>query len=130
MNSLFSHSHIDKSAMFLTGIDRFNLMNRFNTGLSLDGSNKKISLKRSLQHVLVLAPSGAGKTTSYIIPNLLRLKHSSSIVLDPSQEIFNLCGKKLSKKFDVKVLNVTNLSISERWNPLEKGIKSPEDIKK
>ncbi len=129
MNSLFSDSHIDKTAKFLTGIDKFKLISPFNTGLSLDGSKNKISLQRALQHVLVLAPSGAGKTTSYIIPNLLRLKNSSSIVLDPNNEIFNLCGNFLSKKFDVKVLNVSDPSNSERWNPLEKGIKSPEDIK-
>ncbi len=129
MNSLFSHSHINKSSKFLTGIEKMSIMNRFNNGLSLDGSGKKISLARSLQHTLVLAPSGAGKTTSYIIPNVLRLRNSSAIVLDPSQEIFNLCGDYLSSRFDVKVLNVTDLSISEKWNPLEKGIKSPEDIK-
>jgi len=129
MNSLFSNSHIDKTAKFLTGIDKFNLMNRFNTGLSLDGSSNKISLQRSLQHVLVLAPSGAGKTTSYIIPNLLRLKNASAIVLDPSKEIHTLTEKNLSKRFNVKVLNVTDPANSEKWNPLEKGIKSPEDIK-
>jgi len=129
MNSLFSHSHINKSAKFLTGIDKYNLINRFNTGLTLDGSYNKISLKRSLQHALVISPSGAGKTTSYVVPNLLRLKNSSAIVLDPSQEIYNLCGTYLSRKFNVKVLNVTDLNISERWNPLEKGIQNPEDIK-
>lgn len=129
MNSLYSHSHTNKSAKFLTGMDKFNLMNQFNTGLTLDGSKNKISLKRSLQHALVLSPSGAGKTTSYVIPNLLRLKNSSAIVLDPSQEILNLCGGYLSRKFNVQVINVTNPEQSEKWNPLEKGINSPEDIK-
>ena len=129
MNSIFSHSHIDKSSKFLTGIDRFSLINRFNTGLSMDGSNKKISLKRAVQHVMVLGPSGSSKTVSFIIPNLLNFKSVSAIVLDPSQEVFNLTEPYLSQYFDVKIINVTNSSISERWNPLEKGVKSPEDIR-
>ncbi len=127
MNSFFSDSHIGKSAKFLTGFKKFNLLNRYNDGLCIDGRNK-ISLKRSMQHALVLAPSGAGKTTSYIIPNLLRLKQGSAIVLDPSQEIYNLCSSYLSKNFEVHMLNVTDLSKSGQWNPLEKAT-TPEDRK-
>lgn len=129
MNSFFSHSHTNRSAKFLTGFDKLNIINQFNTGLTLDGSKNKISLKRSLQHALVLSPSGAGKTTSYVIPNLLRLKNSSAIVLDPSQEIHNLTGKYLSRNFNIQVINVTDPEGSEKWNPLEKGVNSPEDIK-
>ncbi len=127
MNSFFSHSHIGKSAKFLTGFKKFDLLNPYLNGLCIDGRNK-ISLKRSMQHTLVLAPSGAGKTTSYIIPNLMRLKRGSAIVLDPSQEIYNLCSSHLSKKFKIHVLNVCDLSNSGRWNPLEKAT-APEDRK-
>lgn len=110
-------SYFDESASFLKGAKKRKLLSRWNKGLLI--GTKKISIKNSLQGALVLAPTGQGKTVSYVIPNLLNIKNASAIVLDPSSEIYNLTANYLrSKKFDVKKLDINNPNESEKYNPL------------
>lgn len=126
-NPFINHtSHFDETAYFLKGVQRFQLLNNwFNTGLVV--GTKRITTQKSLQGALVLAKTGVGKTTSFLIPNLLRLKKSSAIVLDPSGEIYDLTAKYLSKNFTVQTLNLTNPKISEKYNPLF-SCKTKDDI--
>ena len=108
---------------------RIRLLSIFNTGLVIDGKNK-ISLQRSMQHAVVLAPSGMGKSTSYVIPNLLSLKHASAVVTDPSGELYTLTAPYLQKKnFIVRTLDFRSAKPSFQYNPLHRAA-SFTDIQK
>jgi type IV secretory pathway TraG/TraD family ATPase VirD4 len=97
------------------------LFNGFNKGLLIDGQNKRLSVKDSFNHLAVIATTGAGKTTSYIIPNLLKLasENNSMIVTDLSGELYQkTSGYLKSKGFKVLVLDPENLEESMGYNPL------------
>jgi len=68
--------------------------------LSGDGimcsKNVRLSVKQSNEHVIMIAPSGAGKTRRFIMHNVNHLKNCSLIVTDPSGEIEQTC--KTDKK--------------------------------
>ncbi|PCI27017.1 MAG: hypothetical protein COB67_09595, partial [SAR324 cluster bacterium] len=79
------------TARFLTIKESRQLLNSRNIGLSVNGTRAKtLSQENSFKHLLLVAPSGAGKTTRYVIPSiLLQMQHGGSIVVtDPSGEIF------------------------------------------
>ena len=58
-------------------------LNETNTGLILDGIEKALSEKASYQNVCVSAMIGAGKTTRYVINNVLnRAKYNCSMVIN------------------------------------------------
>ncbi|PCH91045.1 MAG: hypothetical protein COB85_09665 [Bacteroidetes bacterium] len=120
---LFSFSYnrnIHGSARFATGIWRLLVLARWKNGLVIDGVNK-ISLKRSYAHCCVLAPSGTGKTTRFIIPNVLNLKKNSAVITDPSGEIYDLTAPHLRKiGYQVKVLNVADVNASLQYNSLHR----------
>lgn len=126
MSIFFSNSHTEKSANYLSGVKRFNFLNFFNSGLAIDGKSR-ISIKNSFQHALVLGGSGYGKSTTFIVPNLMKLTNVSIYVLDPSQELFNLTSEHLSKHFDIFSINLGDSSTSEYWNPLAKA-SSKDDL--
>jgi type IV secretory pathway TraG/TraD family ATPase VirD4 len=50
-------------------------------------SNWRASIEQSLNHILYIAPCGAGKSRRFIIPNINTLTNSSVIVTDPVGEI-------------------------------------------
>ena len=127
MASFFANSHTEKSAQYLSGEKRFSFLNSYNRGLVMDGK-ARITQKTSLQHALVLGGSGYGKTTSFIIPNLMKLRDASIYVLDPSEELFNLTRNYLSKHFDIYSINLGDESKSELWNPLLKA-RTKDDLK-
>jgi type IV secretory pathway TraG/TraD family ATPase VirD4 len=108
------------SARFLKGIGRYLLLNRRNTGLVIDGK-RKISDERSYRHLLMIAPTGTGKTTSYIIPNVLNLK-TSAVVTDPSGEIYNkTAGYLQTQGFSIKTINVRDVGNTLYFNPLHRA---------
>lgn len=112
---------IHGSAKFLSGFEKWKLLNSMNRGLVIDGK-RKLSLERSFRHLLLVAPTGSGKTTSYIIPNVLNLENASAVVTDPSGEIFNKTSGYLhSKGFNVKAINVRDLKNTFRFNPLQRA---------
>ena len=61
-----------------------------NTGLLIDGAQGRLSERESFQNVCVIARVGAGKTSRYIIPNVLdKASQKCSIVVnDPKGEVF------------------------------------------
>ena len=129
LDNLVMPSSVYGSAKFMGFWDRLMFLNSFNKGLVIDGK-RRIPLNDSFAHLLLAAPSGGGKTTQFILPNILQLKRTSAVIFDPSQELFQLSHKFLKRTgYTIKTLNVTDLSVSARYNPLVK-VESFTDIRK
>ena len=72
--------------------------------------------KRSL-NVLVIGGSGAAKTRSYVLPNILEA-NTNYVITDPKSEVLLATGGYLkSKGYEIRVLNLVNLSESDGYNP-------------
>jgi len=98
-----------------------NFLKSSNKGLYLDGQNKRLSLKDSFKHMGIIAISGIGKTTAYIIPNILKLasENSSMIITDLSGELYEKTSGYLQKRgYNIQILDPENLSESLAYNPL------------
>lgn len=92
-----------------------------NNGLLLNGDDARLSLRESFQNVCVIAGIGAGKTTRYIIPNVLAQarKRCSLVVNDPKGEVFEATSGYMEKSgFKVVLIDPENLSRSSCFNPL------------
>ena len=92
-----------------------------NTGLLLDGDSLRLSDKNSFQNVAVMASIGAGKTSRYIIPNVLSKTRTkcSLVVNDPKGEVFKATSAFMKQNgFKVIVIEPENLKRSSFFNPL------------
>jgi type IV secretion system protein VirD4 len=106
----------------------FTIFSGEQSGLTINGL-RRISEKNSFQHSAILAPSGAGKTTTYIIPNVLNL-YASMVITDPSGEIYKKTkATLLNKFFEIRKINVKNLNDTFFYNPLERA-KTKSDMAK
>jgi type IV secretory pathway TraG/TraD family ATPase VirD4 len=82
-----------------------------------------LRLKRntSFTNLCLISPTGAGKTTKYILTNVLQKwsKKTSLVIFDPAGEIHRLSVKWLRKKqkFNVVKIDLTELN-GEKYNPL------------
>lgn len=96
-------------------------LNRRNTGLLIDGAEGRLSERESFQNVCVIARVGAGKTSRYIIPNVLdkAARNCSLVVNDPKGEVYaETSGYMRSKGFKVIAINPEDLASSASFNPL------------
>lgn len=96
-------------------------LNSRNTGLLLDGDSLKLAERESFQNVCVIARVGAGKTSRYIIPNVLeRAKYPCSVVVnDPRGEVYQATsGYMRANGFKIIVIDPENLNRSSSFNPL------------
>ena len=96
-------------------------LNARNTGLLMDGDTLKMSERESFQNVCVIARVGAGKTSRYIIPNVIeRSRHSCSLVVnDPKGEVYEVTSGHMKKHgFNVIVIDPEHPDRSHRFNPL------------
>lgn len=83
-----------------------------NVRMSLDGRKHRRNL-----NTVVIGGSGAGKTRFYAKPNLCQA-NTSFVVLDPKGELIRDTGYLLEQKgFEVKVLDLLNMSRSHCYNP-------------
>ncbi len=101
-------------------------MNRFEQRLFLSSRQRGLVLspkhrfgfEDSFKNLALIAPTGSGKTTRYVIPNVLSTD-GSVLVTDPSGEIFAQTSGHLRKRgFRVQVLQPADLKHSLRFNPL------------
>jgi type IV secretory pathway TraG/TraD family ATPase VirD4 len=108
-------------ARFLSESEQLKILSPGNKGLLIDGKGKRLTLEESFKHLLVVAPTGTGKTSKFVIPNVLALAQdeNSIIVTDPSGEIFaQTSGYLQSKGFKVLKFDPTDPERSIYFNPL------------
>ena len=78
---------------------------------------------------LLIGGSGSSKTTKGVYPNLLQCS-SSFVITDPKGEILRTVGKYLQQKgYEIKVLNLIDMSKSYCYNPFA-YIRKQSDISK
>ncbi len=96
-------------------------LNTRNTGLLIDGDNLRLSKDESYQNVCVMARVGAGKTSRYVIPNVLdkARQNCSMVINDPKGEVFENTSEHLKQNgYRIIVIDPENLERSSRFNPL------------
>lgn len=99
-------------------------------GLLIDGT-RRIKQSLSVRHVAIIAPSGQGKTTNYVIPNVLGLPEfinpktklpASMAITDPKGELYALTSKYLKDQgYNIKIIEVDKPHTSEHFNPLKRA---------
>ncbi|MCB0515539.1 MAG: type IV secretory system conjugative DNA transfer family protein [Bacteroidetes bacterium] len=119
------------SAEFADRAWKKQILHKRHTGLVVDGNNR-ISSDLSYKHVAVIAPSGMGKTSSYVMPNLLATDANTAVsyvVTDPKGEMYEQCAEHLRKMgYNIVVFDVNNAAYNT-YNPLKRA-ESDEDINK
>ena len=86
----------------------------------LDGQSLALSEQDSFKGVCVLSRVGAGKTSRYIIPNVLQRAHEncSMVINDPKGEVFEKTSYRLKKRgFRIITIDPENMERSSRFNP-------------
>ena len=118
--SLFGFSFSNtKHQGFMSGWQKFFLLNRFHKGLLMNGKTARISQNNSFTHSIIVANTGRGKTSSFVIPNIFTLDDCSILVTDLSGELFEkTSGKMKEKGFEVKAINLAEPFKSNTFNPL------------
>ena len=113
----------------------YDILSKEGNGLTL---GKNIILpedKRGNVNTLIVGGSGAGKSSAYVIPNVLKML-GSYIIVDPLGEIYDKTHKYLKDNgYKIKVLNYKNRTLKKstdkedeyQYNPI-KHIKSDSDI--
>ena len=100
----------------MSGRERTRFLAPENKGLILS-SRERLSRQDSFTNLALVAPTGSGKTTRYVIPNVLQAQ-GSVVVTDPSGEIYQRTSGHLQRRgFGIQVLTPGDVSRSERFNP-------------
>lgn len=69
------------------------------------------------RNLCLVGGSGAGKTRSIIIPNILHNKEKSIVVIDPKGELYEKTSQiKREQGYEVHLINFKNRDISDRYN--------------
>ena len=112
----------------------YDILSKEGNGLTLGKNIILPEHKRGNVNTLIVGGSGAGKSSAYIIPNVLKML-GSYIIVDPLGEIYDKTHKYLKDNgYKIKVLNYKNRLIKNidkedeyQYNPI-KHIKSDSDI--
>lgn len=93
------------------------------------GRDQRLSAGESFKNLALVAPTGSGKTTRFVIPNVL-LARGSVVVTDPSGEIFQKTSGHLHERgFQIQVIQPAHLSRSLQFNPLHYW-KTPQQLRR
>ncbi|MBU2969832.1 type IV secretory system conjugative DNA transfer family protein [Pseudoalteromonas sp. C2R02] len=107
-------------AQFLTEGESKKFLSSKNKGLLIDGDKKHLSESESFQNVCFTARVGAGKTTKYIIPNVMAKaeQNVSMVVHDPKGEVHEATSGYLHDNgYRIVVFNPHNVKESNLFNP-------------
>jgi len=119
-----------KRNSFMGSWQQFKLLGPHQDGFLVDGHKKRLSETSTYESLLIQGGMGRGKSSTFVMPNLLNLpRHNPSFVItDTSGEIFqNTAGHLAREGYQIKCLDLINLSNSETYNPLA-SCQSPKDI--
>lgn len=95
-----------------------------NVSIGLDGKKHQRNL-----NTLIIGGSGAGKTRSFVFPNIMQL-NKNYIVLDSKGEILKNVGHLLEEAgYEIKVIDLINIERSNCYNPFF-YIQNESDIQK
>jgi type IV secretion system protein VirD4 len=95
------------------------------------GRDISLSEWQQYEHVLLTAPTGAGKSTRFIIPDLLRETGARSLfVADLKGELYKVTVGWLSQQMQIWLFAPTSPKISQGYNPLAhiKGVEDAQDF--
>ena len=121
------HIRAENNARFLEDDETRKLLSRSHKGLLLDGVDGRLTPDSSFRNLAVIATTGAGKTSSFILPNLLTLDDSSIVATDPSGTLYARTSGDLARRgYDVVKLDPIDLAGSIGFNPLSRAASSPE----
>ena len=121
-----------RGARWMNRWERFFLLNRGHQGFLVDGRDNglRLSEKASFRSVLALGGMGAGKSSTYVIPNAFTLNNCSMVFTDTSGELYAQTSGYLARKgFEIQVFNLQDLGRSLAYNPLS-SLNSFTDIHK
>lgn len=85
------------------------------------GKNMQLSKRHSYEGVLVIGPTGSGKTTQFNYPNLLELATEDNVIIatDPSGEMYRGSKHTLDERgIDVYRLNLERPRLSCGYDPI------------
>lgn len=107
-NRLYGSAHFAKNSS----------LSEENTGLVIDGV-RSTDEKTAMSMGCIIAPTGSGKSTQYVLPSLLSgAMHASKIITDPKGSIYELTHRHLAQQgYIIKVLDFSRAD-SIHFNPL------------
>lgn len=117
-------------AKFMGWFERGRLLRAGNQGPLVDGKSARLSESAGYESILVQGGVGRGKSSTFVLPNLLSLPKSkpSFVISDTSGELYQKSsGYLASQGYVVRVLNLMNPGASETYNPLA-GASTPQDL--
>lgn len=111
-----SRATIYGQARFMTKAEMRKFLNPRNTGLVF--GKHRLSKDQSYRNLCLIAPTGAGKTTRFVIPNILQAD-GSIVVTDPKGSIYKATSTAMKAKgYQIQVVQPHLPDQSERFNPV------------
>ncbi|MEL6667053.1 MAG: type IV secretory system conjugative DNA transfer family protein [Pseudomonadota bacterium] len=127
---LYGKRPTKQSNGFMSGWSRWRKFGSHQDGFLVDGNRQRLSETATYESLLIQGGMGRGKTSTFMIPNLLRLpKHRPSfVVTDTSGEVLqNTAGYLTQQGYAIQCLDLIDLTRSENYNPLAR-CQSSRDI--
>lgn len=117
----------ENQGRFLSDKEVLNFLSPSHKGLVVNGKDMRMDRETSYRNTLVVANTGAGKTSSLIIPNVLSIDNASMVITDPSGAILKSTGHDLEKRgYRIVVLDPAHTDQSDGYNPLMRATTIPE----
>ena len=117
----------ENEGYFLEDRARRTLLSHKHDGLLLDGDKSRLDADDSFRNLAMIASTGAGKTASFIVPNLLTLDNCSILATDPSGSLYDRTAADLTRRgYTVLRLEPKDLA-GHRENPKDQWPQSSSD---